>query len=289
MAGRLSETEQARIDVDSYYARGTSRTKPNSTLFISFRDVKPPVPTERRASYAEALFASITGYQGVRQVRGMCFVDFDSVKASTAAMMQFQGRAGLTVDYDKDRGVATKRQRESSERTQMAQHAAASCSYYCASCGTKALRTNGKLLSTLPARGTDGARVVENEATSLEQLLLELLAGAQPARVQRAKGVEKQFRLGCRSCAEFIAYRSTPAATSGGYLYILPEKLRESPPALEHNRSDHHGQTGPEDEVPSQRQRLSGAEVADDHDASGAPAQLDASHGDDESAVADEE
>ena len=36
-----------------------------------------------------------------------------------------------------------------------------SADYYCAGCGTKALKTRGTLLSELPTRGTDGAVVVD--------------------------------------------------------------------------------------------------------------------------------
>ena len=62
--------------------------------------------------WIENLFKAIPGFLGARQVRGMSFVDFDTVKASTAAMMKFQGHRGLAIDYDKDKGVATKRKRE---------------------------------------------------------------------------------------------------------------------------------------------------------------------------------
>ena len=76
-------------------------------------------------------------------------------------MMRFQGTLGLTIDYDKDVGVATKRKRQTDESTNRAVHEASSGSYYCSGCGTKALRTNGTLLSDMPARGTDGAIVVD--------------------------------------------------------------------------------------------------------------------------------
>ena len=145
-------------------------------------------------------------------------------------MIRFQGHGGLIVDYDKDRGVAVKRQREATQTVKYAIHRAASCNYFCARCGTKALRTNGTMLSEMPARGTDGARVVE-EGAKLAQLMLEPIPGEQPARVPRPKGVELQYRLGCRSCATAIAYRSTPTIASGTFLYVLPGMVREHPDA----------------------------------------------------------
>lgn len=213
MAGRLTELEQAKVGVDSYYAAGTSRTKASNTLFVSYRDAVPPVPKEQRAGHAENLFRQIPGYVGVRQVKGLAFVDFDSIKASTAAMMRYQGKLGLTIDYDKDAGVAGKRQRETAESTRKSQHAASSSDYFCAQCGTKALRTSGVLMSELPARGTDGARVVD-ESKELEHLLLCPLTEEQPALVRRDKGVEKQFRLGCRSCGERIVRVYVPCPCS---------------------------------------------------------------------------
>ena len=231
MAGRLSDAEASRIGVDSYYQNSTTRTKANTTLFVSFRDAKPPIPDEQRSALAERIFAEVPGYVGVRQVRGMCFVDFDSIKASTAAMMRFQGQKGMTIDYDKDVGVAGKRRRENAESTKRSQHEAQSCSYFCAECGTKALKTSGMLLSAMPTRSTDAARVID-EAKALETLLLEPMPSAQPALVRRAKGVEKQYRLGCRSCGAHIAYRSHAAPVADGkprYLYVHASTVRERP------------------------------------------------------------
>ena len=44
------------------------------------------------------------------------------------------------------------------------------------------------------------------------------------------KGTEKQFRLGCRSCSAFIAYRSVAEAAPGKYLFVLPTAISERPP-----------------------------------------------------------
>ena len=101
MAGKLTAAEQEQFGVDSYYNAGTTRTKANSTLFVAFRDVEPPVPPEQRAPMAESMFSAIPGYIGVRQVRAMCFVDFEDIRSATAGMMKFQGHKGLTIDYDK--------------------------------------------------------------------------------------------------------------------------------------------------------------------------------------------
>ena len=267
MAGVLTLAEQERFEVDSYYAKSTSKTKANETLFVAYRDVKPPVPKDKRTAHAESLFSAIPGYVGVRQVRAMCFVDFDSIKASTSAMMRYQGHMGLTIDYDKDKGVASKRARESVEKTEKAQHAASSCNYYCACCGTKALRTNGALLSALPARGTDGARAVD-EMAKLEHLLLEPLPSAQPVRVQRTKGIEKQWRLGCRSCGEWIAYRSAPAVAAGSYLYVLPDSVRERPLThAEHEELQSTGSSGQEAAPSSGQQEMAMSSARTEADA----------------------
>ena len=230
MAGKLSQAEQDKFGVDSYYDRATTKTKANTTLFVAFRDATVKVASEDRAAHCERLFSDCAGYIGVRQVRGMCFIDFGDIKSSTSAMMRHQGTAGLTIDYDKDTGVASKRKVEGEEMTQKNQRAAQSANYYCAQCGTKALRTNGQLLSAMPARSTDGARVVD-ESTSLDgELLLEPLEGAQPALIKRAKGTERQYRLACRSCAAVVAYRSVPQRADGKFLYVDPAAVREMPP-----------------------------------------------------------
>ena len=191
---------------DSYYGAGATRTLANSTLFVAFRDYKPSVPSDQRAAVAEGIFSAMAGYIGVRQVRAMCFIDFEDIKSATAAMVKFQGHQGLTIDYDKDSGVASKRKRERDEYVQRGAKEALSCAYYCMQCGTKALQTNGALLSTMPKRGTDGAVVVDEANGGLKSMMLEPVAGAQPALVKREKGTERQYRLGCRSCAAEIAY-----------------------------------------------------------------------------------
>ena len=69
------------------------------------------------------------------------------------------------------------------------------------------------------------------------------MPSAQPARVQRPKGVEKQWRLACRSCGHWIAYRSAPAVAEGSFIYIVPEALRERPLSqAEHLQATAHAQ-----------------------------------------------
>ena len=245
MAGRLSEAEAERFGVDSYDQRGATRTRANSTLFIAFRDATVKVPAAERGAYVEGLFHGLSGYVGVRQVRGMVFVDFDSIRSATGAMMKHQGQHGLTIDYDKDVGVANKRKREQGDHEEKAVYQATSSGYYCARCGTKALRTKGKLLSAMPSRGTDGARVVD-ESSQLLQMLMEPVPGQQPARVQRAKGVEKQFRLGCRSCGAALAYRSVAVPAEGTLLYVDADALRDRPPtAIELQQQQQQQQPSP--------------------------------------------
>ena len=58
MAGLYSEEEQAKFGIDSYYSTAETRTKPNSTLFVAFRDASAGVPAgEARAAFAEGIFS----------------------------------------------------------------------------------------------------------------------------------------------------------------------------------------------------------------------------------------
>ena len=222
VAGHYSEDEKRRAGIDSYAERAATKTRANSTLFLRNLGAK-----EERAATAERIFRDCPGYLGVRSVRTMTFVDFDSIKSSTNAMLRYQGHRphpgheGLVIDYDKDTGKASTRraQQEAQVETQMA--AARSADYFCTSCGTKALRTRGALLSELPCRGTDGASVVDEEGQLGELLLLPPPEGAPPRRVRRPNGVEKQLVLACRSCGAMVAYRSALAKSGGPrYLYV---------------------------------------------------------------------
>ena len=229
MAGKLSLAEQEKLGVDSYYDRATTKTKANTTLFVAFRDATVNVPADERASICERLFSECAGYIGIRQVRGMCFVDFEDIKSSTNAMMKNQGHIGITIDYDKDKGVAQKRQRQNDESNQRSLSQASSASYYCARCGTKALQTKSQLLSDMPTRSTDGAVVVD-EGSALLQLMLEPSTEHWPAKIAREKGTERQYRLACRSCAAVLAYRSVPEARDGKFLYVDASAIKDRPP-----------------------------------------------------------
>ena len=86
VAGHYTDDEKHRAGIDSYAARAATKTKANSTLFVRNLSVK----TEA-AALAERIFVECPGYFGVRSVRSMVFVDFDSIKAATNAMLRFQG------------------------------------------------------------------------------------------------------------------------------------------------------------------------------------------------------
>lgn len=219
MSGLLTSAESNSLNLDTYYAASATRTPANSTLFVSNFG---QVPQAEVVASIERLFGEMRGFTGVRKVRAVCFVDFDSVKAATTAMVKFQGHqlhpndAGLKIDYDKDKGVARKRKLEDEQQQERRIHQANSDDYRCAVCGTQALRTSGVLLSVLPTRSTDNAIVVD-ESKQLAELLLD--CADDPVLIRRPKGIERQYRLCCRSCRQAIAYRATPTPQS--FLYVL--------------------------------------------------------------------
>lgn len=89
---------------------GTTRTKQSTTLFIA------NIPHEisngpRFSDIMTAAFSGDPGFFGVRLVRAMCFVDFESIADATKSMVKHQNerlpgvglqRMGLMIDYDKD-------------------------------------------------------------------------------------------------------------------------------------------------------------------------------------------
>eukprot|EP00316_Scyphosphaera_apsteinii_P008581 CAMPEP_0119300936 /NCGR_PEP_ID=MMETSP1333-20130426/2815_1 /TAXON_ID=418940 /ORGANISM="Scyphosphaera apsteinii, Strain RCC1455" /LENGTH=451 /DNA_ID=CAMNT_0007302875 /DNA_START=307 /DNA_END=1662 /DNA_ORIENTATION=- len=186
----------------------------------------------------EALFAQVPGYAGIRQARGLLFVDFESIKAATSAMMKLQGHSfdgqskGLVIDYDKDVGQAPKKKAEQQATIEKAQIKNRSADYYCYACGTKALKTRGTLLTELPTRSTDSAAVLD-EHLQLDELLL--LTATTPVSVRRTKGVERQLRLTCRSCSEPLAYRSAVVTQQDApqYLYVHQELLSLGQPPMQ--------------------------------------------------------
>ena len=86
-------------------------------------------------------------------------------------------------------------------------------------CGTKALRTRDMLLTEAPRRGTDSASVLTEEQQPRE-LLLD--PAAEPVKIRRPKGIERQWQLLCRSCNAVLAYRSADPK----YLYVHADKLK---------------------------------------------------------------
>ena len=63
-----------------YNGFGTTRTAQSPTLFVT--NIPPGLPTQT----LEALFQHDAGFQGLRTVRHMIFVDFYDIKSSTRAM-----------------------------------------------------------------------------------------------------------------------------------------------------------------------------------------------------------
>ena len=88
---------------------GKTHTRPARTLFVT------NVPNHVQSEDLEKVFEKDQGYERVRMVRRMCFVDYETVSQATAGMRKHQnfefpvpegqklpnGR-GIMVDYDKD-------------------------------------------------------------------------------------------------------------------------------------------------------------------------------------------
>lgn len=83
----------------------TTRTRQSPTLFIT------NLPRGLPAIALQALFSNAPGFQQIRTVRHMVFVDFYDVRTATSAMQQcqnarFEGfedvQQGIMIDYDKD-------------------------------------------------------------------------------------------------------------------------------------------------------------------------------------------
>jgi len=93
--------------------------------------------------------------------------------------------------------------------------------YYCAHCGAFALTLIDKRISDLPMRPTDGSSVL-NEATDTYSKTMS----RGPVKVlQRANGLETQYRMNCKDCSIFLCYRPTPWNTSAKYTYIIKDAL----------------------------------------------------------------
>ena len=81
-----------------------TKTAQSPTLFVT--NIPAGLPT----AALEALFEHDAGYDGIRTVRHMVFIDFHDIKSATRSMQlhnnsKFQGYAvkqGIMIDYDKD-------------------------------------------------------------------------------------------------------------------------------------------------------------------------------------------
>jgi hypothetical protein len=87
-----------------YNGYGTTKTPPAPTLFIT------NIPAGASAVEVEQLFRTADGFQGVRTVRHMVFVDFYDTRSATEGMRRhqnhflegFEVEQGLMIDFDKD-------------------------------------------------------------------------------------------------------------------------------------------------------------------------------------------
>lgn len=91
--------------------------------------------------------------------------------------------------------------------------------YYCAYCGAHALILD-RLISDLPTRSTDHARVVR---TSKVQSKLILDEGPCVQIKRTSTLVERQYRYLCKGCGLTLAYRSNPFddIVNQKYLYLI--------------------------------------------------------------------
>lgn len=93
-----------------YNGLGTTRTKQNSTLYVT--NIPRHVQNSRDFEKSMGIiFKDDPGYFGIRFKRRMCFVDFESIADATKAMIKHQNQRlpgvkpdwmGLMIDYDKD-------------------------------------------------------------------------------------------------------------------------------------------------------------------------------------------
>ena len=88
---------------------GKTLTRPARTLFVT------NVPNHVQSEDLEKVFEKDGGYERVRMVRRMCFVDYVTIGDATTSMRKHQGfefpmpkgqtlpnRKGLLIDFDKD-------------------------------------------------------------------------------------------------------------------------------------------------------------------------------------------
>ena len=207
---------------------GATMTKPSSTLFVT------RLPRDFKVKKLKALFKACDGYVGLRQVRALVFVDFESAKTATRAMRKHQGAKlpscgggskGIAIDFDKDdvakRNKNYERQKQEREREEaLAAKRASQRPIFCSACGTVVFSVHlaCKALAAVKRRGTDNAWAL-NEAKLLRDFRL---CRGETKLIRREKGVERQHRFNCANCEIFVAYRPKPRSEPSKFLYIVP-------------------------------------------------------------------
>jgi hypothetical protein len=182
-------------------------------------------------SEVETLFRGESGFIAVRYKRELLFVDFDSVKSATNAMRKHQGwkknsySKGIIIDYDKDerykRNLAYEKEKESKML------AVLSGDYFCSVCGSASLRVDAKVkFENLKKRSTDGSYALPEDAEYIREMYL---VSGEVKVVERPKGMEKQWRLNCKGCGVWCAYRCTPPDVKSPFLYLLDKGLTDTP------------------------------------------------------------
>ncbi|CAM6106012.1 unnamed protein product [Calypogeia fissa] len=193
------------------------------TLYVT--NVSPSTTT----ASLDSLFKDLDGFVALRRVRTMCFVDFESKQQATSAIWRTNGHKfnpeeeGILVSYDKDdneeRGGWSIRKREEVKRKRQeidatrVQYQCSACSHFCIKLALP--------LTELPARKTDGSRVVD----MAKDLVHLMCAKGGVKLLKREKGTEKQYRYNCELCDLCVGYRSAPYEEETKFLYILPKAL----------------------------------------------------------------
>jgi hypothetical protein len=211
---------------------GTTNTRTSSTLFVTNLDPRVEL------SQVEALFSGEPGFFAFRTVRRMCFVDFTGVPQANAAMRKYQNHLFygliahdpqtklLKIDYDKDDREKRDQQFQNQvTRVVNSEENAEVVELQCDACGHFSLRLRipaPKTLASLPTRPLDRSVILETAKYLTE---MSLAKGEEKA-IRRAGGVEKQYRLVCKSCALPLAYSSTPFDTKIKHLFLLDAALR---------------------------------------------------------------
>jgi hypothetical protein len=179
----------------------------------------------------EKLFSGEAGYIGTRYKKDLMFVDFDSIKSATNAMRKHQGwkksdySRGILIDYDKDERYKRNMAYEKEKESKML--AISSGDYFCSVCGSPALRVEAKVkFENLKKRSTDSSYALPEDTDYIREMYF--VSGSTKV-VERAKGLEKQWRLNCKGCGVWCAYRCTPPESKSSFLYILGNSLTDTP------------------------------------------------------------